>query len=114
MCVDVHIARTAKREVEAAIARHLLEHVVEERQPGSDLDSPAALQDDLRRQLRLLALPRDLTTSTQVAPPPHVRGRSVLPGPPAAPSHRAASLDRRGSPSRRCSPCVTFTRPTAT
>src|SRR5207245_8878583 len=100
MRVDVHVARTAKREVEASLARHLLDHVVADRQPGRDLDSAAALKDDLRRQLRLLALAHDLRRSyspTQGGLPRRARARSALPGPPGAASRPEASRDRHGS-----------------
>src|SRR5258707_12493419 len=96
------VATAAEGEIEAAMARHLLAHVVEERQPGRDLDSPPPFDNDLRRQLRLFALTYDIRRSIQGAPPPQARGRSVLRAPRAAPSHREASRDRRGSGSGRC------------
>ncbi len=60
MRIDVDVAGAAKREVESAIARHLLQHVVEEREPGRDIDPPATVDCDRGFQPGFLALADDL------------------------------------------------------
>jgi hypothetical protein len=61
MRIDVDVAGPAKREVESAVTRHLLQHVVDEREPGRDLDPPASFESDCGLQLRFLAFPDDLS-----------------------------------------------------
>ena len=48
MRVDVNVTGPTKREVESAVARDLLDHMVEERKASRDLDAPASVQRDLR------------------------------------------------------------------
>src|SRR3984885_9007956 len=54
--VDLGVALGADGEAEAAVLAELVEHVVEERDAGLDLDRARAVEVDLDQQLRLLGL----------------------------------------------------------
>jgi hypothetical protein len=54
MRVDVDVAAPLEREVEPAVARGLLQHVVQERQVGRDLHLRAAIERQLAAQLGLV------------------------------------------------------------
>jgi hypothetical protein len=57
--VDVEVALRRDLEVERAVARHLLEHVVEERHPGRDLRAALPVEVELHADLRLLGVAGD-------------------------------------------------------
>src|SRR6202046_2032926 len=54
--VDLGVALGADGQAEAAVLAELVEHVVEERDPGLDLDRAGAVEVELDQQLRLLGL----------------------------------------------------------
>src|SRR5205807_8034922 len=97
MRVRVKVACAAELEVETAVARDLLQHVVEEWKPSRHVSAPAPIEVDPGLELRLLALPGHLAfPATQVAPLLRERARSGPPSPRAGHSPRGASRGRRG------------------
>jgi hypothetical protein len=61
MYVDVHVARRRDGQVERPVLAQRVEHVVEERDPGSDLRGARAVEVDLDEDLRLLRDPLHAT-----------------------------------------------------
>src|SRR5439155_450011 len=82
--------------------------VIQKGQSAGDLDPPAPFEQDLRCQLRLLALACDLPLPTQAAPPRHARVRQDLRGAPSERSRREASRRHPGLGSARWSVSGTY------
>jgi hypothetical protein len=58
--IDVQVALRLDVEVEHAVAPHLVEHVIEERDAGGEPGAPGAVQIDAHGDLRLRGVPGDL------------------------------------------------------
>ncbi len=59
MRVDVQVAVGLDHQVDQAVARHLIEHVVEERDAGGEIRRAGAVQVDLDLNLRLASVAGD-------------------------------------------------------
>ena len=68
MIVDVHIALGAQRDVDQAVARELLEHVVEETDAGFDVVDAGAIEVDGGGDAGLLGLARALRVAVELDP----------------------------------------------
>src|SRR5205085_7341407 len=116
MGVDLDVAGALELEVEAAIAGDLLQHVVQERQAGLDLDLRSVVEAHLALDLGLPASAADqrgaITHRTGV-PPPRWRGRSSPPCGPACGPPPAAPAGRPASPRPRWCASKTSTHPAA-
>jgi hypothetical protein len=66
--VDVEVARRRDRQVEAAMPREQLEHVIEEADAGPHLVAAAAVEIDLQPDLRFRGPPVN-SRATQGCPP---------------------------------------------
>ena len=59
MVVDVSVAQGAHRNVDQRMARELVEHMVEESDPGRNVGNARAVEIEARLDARLLGLARD-------------------------------------------------------
>ena len=60
MCVDMQIALGIDFEVEHAVARDLIEHVIEKPHTGGELGFAAAVEIQRHADLRFIGVARDL------------------------------------------------------
>ena len=81
MVVDMEIAAGPDLQIEEAVAREALEHVVEERHPGRDLAASAAVELERERDLRLAGLALDSRRSAGACRLPRVTTARLVPLP---------------------------------
>src|SRR5919197_4155596 len=98
--VDLQVARRAEGQVEEAVLREQLEHVVQKRDAGLHLVAAAAVEGELETDVGLLGLPRDARAAYPGARRCPARTHRHQ-RPPAAASRRSTASPCASRPSRR-------------
>src|SRR5690242_2978706 len=96
MLVDVEITRGLHLQIEAAMTREQLQHVIEKTDAGADLIAPLALEPERQRNLRLGRLSIDYRAAHRTSSMASMQRRvwATMPVAMRIPPSQPGSLDR--------------------